>query len=68
MERIRPLAQQLARARWLPPLTVALVLAVLGGTIAFGTFQLRQHLRRQMVTEHAQILDTSRLAIFRAIV
>ena len=57
MENILPLARQLARARWFPPLVIVLVLAILGATIALGTQRLRDSIRRQLIERDGEILD-----------
>lgn len=56
MEAIRRLQQRLLRSRRLPAAGIGLTLLILGGTIVFGTFQLRARIRAQIVGRDADIL------------
>ncbi len=57
MEKLIPIAKQLSRARWLPPVVILLTLAVLGSMIALGTRQLRDSIRTQIIHRDAEVLD-----------
>ena len=57
MEKILPLAKQLARARWVPPVVILLVLVILGVTVFLGTWHLRNSIRAQIVNRDGEILD-----------
>lgn len=59
MEQILPLASQIARARWLPRLAVALVMLVLAGIVTLGTLELRKNIILRMVERNAEILDAA---------
>lgn len=56
MEKILPIARQLGRARWLPPVVILLTLAILGGLIALATGQLREAIGRQIIHRDAEVL------------
>jgi signal transduction histidine kinase len=57
MEKILPIARQLSRAKWLPPLVIVLTLVILGVMISLGTRQLRDTIGRQIVHRDAEVLD-----------
>ncbi len=57
MDRILPIARQLSRAKWLPPLVIVLTLAILGGMICLGARQLRDTIGRQIIQRDAEVLD-----------
>lgn len=56
METIRRVQQRLLRSRWLPAAGIGLPLLILAGTIAYGTLQLRDKIRAQIVSRDADIL------------
>lgn len=56
MEKLLPIARQLSRARWLPPLVVLLTLAMLGATIYLDTARLRAEIRRQTIEHDGEVL------------
>ena len=56
MESILQLRQRLLRSRWLPRAGIGATLLILAGIIAFGTWQLRQKTRAQIVSRDADIL------------
>src|SRR5688572_6150421 len=56
MESIWQLRQRLLRSRWLPRAGIGATLLILAGIIAFGTWQLRQKTRAQIVSRDADIL------------
>lgn len=57
MEPILPIARQLSRARWLPPLVIVLTLGILGGMILLGVRQLREVIGHQILHRDAEVLD-----------
>ena len=56
MESIRQLQERLLRSRWLPWAGIGATLLILAGIIAFGSWQLRQKTRAQIVSRDADIL------------
>jgi len=56
MESTLQLRQRLLRSRWLPRAGIGATLLILAGVIAFGTWQLRQKTRAQIVSRDADIL------------
>jgi signal transduction histidine kinase len=56
MKSIRQLQQRLLRSRWLPWAGIGATLLILAGIIGFGTWQLRQKTRTQIVSRDAAIL------------
>jgi len=51
------LASERPRPGWLPFLGIGLALVVLGGTLTWAAFDLRSHIRAQIVQRDGQILD-----------
>ncbi len=56
MDKIRPLARQLSRSRWLSPAVIVIALCILGGMIFFGARQLRDAVGHQIVHRDAELL------------